>query len=261
MRSFESQPPAPEEEPPGRWPPDWARIVLLVAFTGAILLGLNWLMHDAPPPARPVPTATIETAPVPVAQPTVAVARPTVAPTAVPTRPPTPAPTAQPTVTAAPTMAPAVSPDLAATLATDWWDWSMDQIEPAQKAEAVTAVDRYESTLATSWWQLDPERLSDAVTEPRLDELSSIIRQRQQQGRALKADLQRTGLLVRYIDGSQAVVYESYIDRSVAVDLATRVPLEAPTPVPRESSYLLWKIDGTYKVAQVVSHEDQPNSP
>ena len=255
MRSVEAYPPAPDEEPPGRsGPPDSVRILLLVAFTGAVLLGINWLIHDAPPPDRPVPTAA-------VTPPAAPVARPTSAPTPNPTRPPTLAPTPQPTATTLATAVPTVSPALEASLASDWWNWLTDQIEPAQKAEAVAAVDRYESTLATSWWELDAQHLPDAVTEPRLDQLTSTIRQRGQQGRALKSDLQRTGLLVRYFDGSQAVVYESYIDRSIAVDFANKAPLESPMPVPRESSYLLWKVDGTFKVAQVVSHEDQPNSP
>src|SRR5216684_1574020 len=163
MRSVEAYPPAPDEEPPGRsGPPDSVRILLLVAFTGAVLLGINWLIHDAPPPDRPVPTAAVTTPAAPVA-------RPTSAPTPNPTRLPTSAPTPQPTATTLPTLVPTVSPALAATLAGDWWDWSTDQIKPDQKAEAVASVDRYWATLKTTWWDLDPQYLADAVTQPRLD--------------------------------------------------------------------------------------------
>lgn len=252
MRSVEPHPPpAPEEEPPsGSGPPDWVRVLLLVAFAGAFVFGTNWLIHDAPLPSSPIPTATPVTAPVPVAQ-------PTRAPTPIPTRAPTLAPKPQPTSTTAPTAVPTIAPILAETLATDWWDWSSEQIEPAQKSEAVAAIDRFWSTLARSWWDLKPEFLVDALTSPQLDTMTAVIQQRRDEGRAQKVNVQRVDLVVRYIDGKQAVVYETYVNHSVAVDVTTKSPLEQPPTELQESSYLLWKVDGTYKVADVVSHESQ----
>ena len=246
------------EQPSGSaGPPVWLRVVLLVVVLGGFLAGMNWLIHSAPGPTAsrtPVPTAASTSAPAPAA-------RPTVVPTTIPTPRPTVAPTATaaPTVTPAPTNAPTVQPALSAILATDWWNWSTGNISDERRSEVTAAVDAYWTALGQTWQDLDPQHLAAATTEPRLGELHAIVVQDREAGRSVDPDIQRTDLVVHYVDENSAVAYETYVDRSVAIDFATRNPLEPTTPVSRQSSYLLWRDGGTLKVAQVAHHENEPS--
>jgi hypothetical protein len=144
-------------------------------------------------------------------------------------------------------------------LATDWWDWSTDTISDERRSEVTAAVDAYWNALGQTWQDLDPQHLAGATTEPRLGELRAIVIQDREAGRSVNPDIQRTDIVVHYVDENSAVAYETYVDRSDSIDFATRNPLEPVTAVSRQSSYLLWRDGGTLKVAQVAHHEDEPS--
>jgi hypothetical protein len=231
--------------------------VLLVVLVGAFLAGMNWLIHSAAgPTASPtqVPTPALTSAPALAAQ-------PTTAPTAIPTPRPTVAPTMTPapTITPAPTVAPTVEPTVAAALNTDWWDWSSDQIDPVDEQQALAAVDADWANLANAWWYLDGRKLADTETEPALGEFTAILQERRLEGRSQKVDVERSGTTVHYLDQGLAVVYETYTNHSVAVNFTTGEPVE---PMPNDSqaaSYLLRKVNGVYKVAEIAHHNAQQN--
>jgi hypothetical protein len=244
--------PSGNEHPARTGPPDWVRVLLLVALLGAVLGGMNWLVRSGPGPTAPAPTLTA--VPTAVAQPIVQATR---LPTPVPTLVPTPRPTAAPTATAMPTVAPTVAPAVAAALASDWWNWSSDSVSDAQKAEVLAALDQYWSALRATWLDLDPQHLVKTTTEPRLDDLRGIVLQDREAGMAVNLDVKRTDFAVHYVDGNLAVAYETYIDQSTSVNSVTRAPLEPVVAVPRESSYLLVRVAGTFKIAQVAHHENQ----
>jgi hypothetical protein len=229
--------------------------VLLAVLVGAFLAGMNWLIHAAPgPTASPtqVPTPAPTSAPAPAAQPTIApTANPTLRPTVAPTA------TAAPTITPAPTVVPTVEPTVAAALNTDWWDWSSDQIDASEAQEVLAGVDANWANITDAWRTLNPVRLGDTETEPALGDLTGILQERRAESRAQKVDVQRSDTTVHYLGDGLAVVYETYLENSVAVDLSSGKPLEPPPNQQHAVSYLLVKADGTYKVAQIAHHDVQ----
>ena len=242
------------EPPPGSAGlPAWLRVVLLVVLVGVFLAGMNWLIHSAPSPvAATTPTALPTSA-------AAAAAQPTSVPTAIPTSRPTVAPTVTPapTATSAPTVVPTMEPTVAAALDTDWWNWSSDQIDPAEEQLVLAAVDADWANLSSAWWYLDSEKLADTETQPALGEFTAILQERRAEGRSQKVDVDRSGTTVHYVDQGLAVVYETYINHSVAVNFATGEAIE-PTPNdPQAASYLLQKVNGVYKVAEIAHHNAQ----
>jgi hypothetical protein len=225
---------------------------------GAFLAGMNWLIHSAPGPTA---SATQVLAPAPTSAPAAA-AQPTAAPTAIPTARPTVAPTATaaPTITPAPRVAPTVEPTVAAALNTDWWNWSSGQMDPAEEQLALAGLDANWANITNAWWYLDWQRLGDTETQPAVGDLSTILEERRAEQRSQKVDADRSGTTVHYLEQGVAVVYETYVNHSVAVNFTTGEPVE-PTPNdPQAASYLLKKIDGVYKVAQI-AHHPAPQSP
>jgi hypothetical protein len=156
-------------------------------------------------------------------------------------------------------MVPTVEPTVAAALNTDWWDWSSDQIDPMDEQQALAAVDADWANLANAWWYLDWQKLEATETEPALGEFTAILQERRLEGRSQKLDVERSGTAVHYLDQGLAVVYETYVNHSVAVNFTTGEPVE-PTPNdPQAASYLLRKVSGVYKVAEIAHHNAQQN--
>jgi hypothetical protein len=92
-----------------------------------------------------------------------------------------------------------------------------------------------------------------------LSAFTALIEQRRAEGKAQKVDVQRSGATVHFVGEQMAVVYETYTNHSVAVNLVTGEPLEPP-PDDREAvSYLLRKVDGVYKVAEFANHDEVPS--
>jgi hypothetical protein len=121
-------------------------------------------------------------------------------------------------------------------------------------------VDADWANITQAWANLESKTLPQTETQPRLSAFAGLLEERRAEGKAQKVDVVRGGAIVHFIGGQMAVVYETYTNHSVAVNLATGEPLEPPPDDQEAVSYLLRKVDGVYKVAEF-AHHDEVSSP
>jgi hypothetical protein len=86
--------------------------------------------------------------------------------------------------------------------------------------------------------------------------MRQLFAQRRSQNRAQRPEVSFGYRRVRDIRLQEAVVYQEYINHSVAIDLLTKAPLEdRPSDPVTESTLLRKTTSGDWKVAEVVTHE------
>lgn len=195
-----------------------------------------------PPPTSPAASSQkpSPTAWVPTAE---ATALPTVA--AVPTIEATMTPTAQ--GTAVPT-APEVSgtPSAGATQATD---------TKGLAREVLKAYLHYWDVRTKAYYTLDTSRLHEVMSGKELQRDVEQIRQLRKQGRAIKPDIKHNPAVSIHSE-AEAVVYDEYVNASLYVHADTKkvIPTKEP-PVTEKVSYVMRKLNGTWKVVDGVRQE------
>ena len=96
------------------------------------------------------------------------------------------------------------------------------------KDEVSAAYLHYWNVYANAVYNLDPSRLGDLMTGPRLDRALAEVRDLKHQGRAVKIVVENRPVVV-HVEDTRAVVSDEYENRSHFIDPDTKQPLTSPS--------------------------------
>jgi len=226
------------------WPLVGAGLFVILAA----LLGFGLFANrNLRPQTAAAPTAV-------VVEPATATALPVIAVTQVET--PTPEPRVIVTataVTATPAPAPAVPTAATATATTVAAPAATPRptVNPELAAEVGSAYQEYWDIRAEALYELDASRLEQVMAGDHLAAVQDRISELRAEGRAIETEVEHKYVVVQASTDS-AEVADTYLDQSVYVDAQTHAPITSPTGQRLTELYSLTKVDGTWRVVDLV---------
>jgi hypothetical protein len=129
---------------------------------------------------------------------------------------------------------------------------------PSVEEEVSQAYLHYWEVYSEALYNLDTSRLSEVMTGPRLERALEEVQGLQDQGRAVKIVVDNRPVVVQ-AGSDQAVVLDSYENRSYFIDPVTKEPLSQPpeTAETIRDRVTLTRVGGTWKVLDTVREVSQ----
>ena len=124
-------------------------------------------------------------------------------------------------------------------------------VSPELAAEVGDAYKQYWDVRAEALYELDGSRLEQVMAGDHLAAVEELISELTAEGHAIETDVDHKYVVIQASTES-AQVADSYLDQSVYVDAQTHVPITSPTGQRLTELYSLSKIDGTWRVVDLV---------
>lgn len=107
---------------------------------------------------------------------------------------------------------------------------------------------------------LDPSVLEEAMTGEALDEARSLIEEARTKNEPVRIRVQHD-YRIAIVNDATATVDDTFVDRSVRLDPKTKEPTGTEANKSLRNSYTLKKVDGKWKVAEIIAYRSSSPSP
>jgi hypothetical protein len=124
-------------------------------------------------------------------------------------------------------------------------------VDPGLAEQVTEAYQRYWQVRAEALFALDTSHLSEVAAGEHLDQLVAFVDDLRSKGQVGETDVEHH-FVVLEASGSRAVIGDSYVSNSVVVDATTHTRLTEPTGDNLQEFFTLTRLDGSWKVADVV---------
>ena len=129
---------------------------------------------------------------------------------------------------------------------------------PSVEQEVSQAYLHYWEVYGEALYNMDTSRLSEVMTGPRLERALAEVSNLRDQNRAVKIVVDNRPVVVQ-VEGDQAVVLDSYENRSYLIDPVTKEPLSQPSDTAEtiRDRVTLTRVGGIWKVLDTVREVSQ----
>jgi hypothetical protein len=151
----------------------------------------------------------------------------------------------QATGTALPTAVPAATTEVAAP------PTARPTVSPELQSEIDDAYRNYWQVRAEALYELDTSRLEEVMAGDHLSAVEDRIGELQTEGRAIQTEVDHNYAIIEAND-DDAKVADSYIDRSIYVDVKTHAQLTQPTDQHINEVYVMNRSNGAWRIIDLV---------
>jgi hypothetical protein len=124
-------------------------------------------------------------------------------------------------------------------------------VSPELAAEVSSAYQQYWQIRAEALYDLDSSRLQEVMAGEHLAAAEELIAQLRSEGRAIRTDVTHNYVVLEATQ-TRAEIADEYTDDSIYVDMTSRQSLTGPVGALVKEQYQMDKIDGSWRVVNLV---------